>query len=634
MGNMKYSKLPHLPDHINRGQHNIITKVANKSPIVERSKLVECLSNIINGRQSTNLEIKRCKAVLAALQNTSLEYIAETCGVTERTIRNWLNRFIEEGLDFLKDRPRSGRPTKFNNELSDVLDVLLVMQPRMLLEWQKLPSEIAHELDVNEWSNDLLAKVTGVSESSIRRYQEKINNHNRKSDSFCHSSDCHFIGKTILVDLVYRLGASNLAQVFCFDEKPCIQAIKRELILSTYGEIRVSDRYERMGTVHLLGMLNFCTSEITGLTCKSKDTETVISFFKDFLSKQDLGDKPCFIVMDNLPLHSKVQEAIEAEFPVKFIYTATNSSWQNLIEAYFSKITKGTIANRSFDSVDSLVQAINDFICKHNQEVLDAMTPTPVNWNPDILKFAANRINLMSKSALILPEEAIVLSEGANIGLNNAIKTAIGLQAKELYSSENILTGVLRSSDLFTDEVVKNCTRSLNLKGSDSFSSLPLTAHGIAAKRLEELSNEWQAPENVFSSKVLEAYSDSNKAAELVNELADRFNKPYKSLSCQRITQAHVIRAHESVVAAETELKQATSNLESLSKDADPAFIEELRKKVRLYQRKLEKRNKRLQFVSNAWEEALCKAQVYFSHLKGALLEKLDIAFSKFRAAM
>lgn len=196
------------------------------------------------------------------------------------------------------------------------------------------------------------------------------------------------------------------------------------------------------------------------------------------------------------------------------------------------------------------------------------------------------------------------------------------------------MTGVLRSSDLFTDEVVKNCTRSLNLKGSDSFSSLPLTAHGIAAKRLEELSNEWQAPENVFSSKVLEAYSDSNKAAELVNELADRFNKPYKSLSYRRITQAHVIRAHESVVAAETELKKATSNLESLSKDADPAFIEELRKEVRLYQRKLEKRNKRLQFVSNAWEEALCKAQVYLSHLKEALLERLDIAFSKFRAAM
>lgn len=632
MGNMTNLEFPHLTDHINRGQHNIITKVANKSSIVEIVKLEECLSSIMNGRQTTNLEIKRCKAVLAALQNKSLEYIAEICEVSERTVRNWLNRFLEEDLGFLKDRPRSGRPTKFNNELSDVLDVLLVMQPRMLLEWQKLPPELAHELDVNEWSNELLAKVIGVSESSIRRYQEKINNHNRKSDSFCHSSDCHFIGKTILVDLVYRLGASNLAYVFCFDEKPCIQAIKRELILSAYGELRVSDRYERMGTIHLLGMLNFCTSEITGLTCKSKDTETVISFFRDFLSKQDLGDKPCFIVMDNLPLHSKVQESIEAEFPVKFIYTATNSSWQNLIEAYFSKITKGAIANRSFDSVESLVQAINKFIFKHNQEVLDAKTPN-VNWNPDILKFASNRINLMSQLAPTLPEEAIILSEGANISLNNAVKTAIGLQAKELYSSENILTGVLISSDLFTEEVVKNCKQSLNLKGSDSFSSLPLTAHGIAAKRLEALSNEWLAPEKVFSSKVLEAYSDSSKAAELIKELTDRFSKPYKSPTCQRITQAHVIRAHESMEAAETELKQAISNLESLSKDADPAFIEEIRIKVRLYQRKLEKRNKRLQFVSNAWEESLCKAQVYLSHLKKALLKKLDIAFSKFRAA-
>lgn len=77
-------------------------------------------------RSQTEGEIPR-ERVLAAVgrkQGDTLDRLAERHDVSEKTIRNWLDRFVDQPLDQAPyDADRSGRPTKLTDEqYSSLLD--------------------------------------------------------------------------------------------------------------------------------------------------------------------------------------------------------------------------------------------------------------------------------------------------------------------------------------------------------------------------------------------------------------------------------------------------------------------------------------------------------------------------------
>ena len=64
-------------------------------------------------RQEKNLKVKeRMKMVLGILEGLSTYKVAERLRCPQPNVVYWKRRFIEEGLEGLKDRPRSGRPPK------------------------------------------------------------------------------------------------------------------------------------------------------------------------------------------------------------------------------------------------------------------------------------------------------------------------------------------------------------------------------------------------------------------------------------------------------------------------------------------------------------------------------------------
>jgi transposase len=56
-------------------------------------------------------DVVRTRIVLSAADRAANAAIARGVGVGEDTVRKWRRRFCEHGLDGLRDRPRSGRPT-------------------------------------------------------------------------------------------------------------------------------------------------------------------------------------------------------------------------------------------------------------------------------------------------------------------------------------------------------------------------------------------------------------------------------------------------------------------------------------------------------------------------------------------
>ncbi len=68
--------------------------------------------------------MKRAIAFLQLNQGAALQKAAETLGVNYNTVAIWRDNYLQNGLNFLTDMPRSGRPFRFNGEERAKITVL------------------------------------------------------------------------------------------------------------------------------------------------------------------------------------------------------------------------------------------------------------------------------------------------------------------------------------------------------------------------------------------------------------------------------------------------------------------------------------------------------------------------------
>lgn len=82
------------------------------------------------------------------------------------------------------------------------------------------------------------------------------------------------------------------------------------------------------------------------------------------------------IIVDNYCTHKheKVREWLDKRPRFHIHFIPTSSSWLNLVERFFGKITEDRIRRGIFKSVMQLVDAINDYIESYNTK------PKPLIW--------------------------------------------------------------------------------------------------------------------------------------------------------------------------------------------------------------------------------------------------------------
>ena len=66
-------------------------------------------------RLADNRQARRVLAIAMVLDGFSREDAAEACGMDRQTLRDWVHRYNEAGLDGLADRVRSGRPARLTD---------------------------------------------------------------------------------------------------------------------------------------------------------------------------------------------------------------------------------------------------------------------------------------------------------------------------------------------------------------------------------------------------------------------------------------------------------------------------------------------------------------------------------------
>lgn len=108
---------------------------------------------------------RRVSGLLQLHQGTELNKIATSLGVVYQTVAVWRDKYIENGLDFLTDKKRSGRPIVFGGaERAKITALACSETPAGRAKWSlQLLADKAVELEL----------VETISPSKVREMLKK-----------------------------------------------------------------------------------------------------------------------------------------------------------------------------------------------------------------------------------------------------------------------------------------------------------------------------------------------------------------------------------------------------------------------------------------------------------------------------
>ena len=93
--------------------------------LIRRDRSPTVLRKLAKGAHDARVA-RRVLAIANALSGMSREDAARSAGINRRTLRDWVVRYNEHGLDSLTDRPREGRPSTFDpDEKAELMEIVL-----------------------------------------------------------------------------------------------------------------------------------------------------------------------------------------------------------------------------------------------------------------------------------------------------------------------------------------------------------------------------------------------------------------------------------------------------------------------------------------------------------------------------
>ena len=233
------------------------------------------------------------------------------------------------------------------------------------------------------WSTRTLGDRHGVGKDTVQRIWKARNLRPWQVDTFKLSNDKDFEAK--LVDVVgLYMDPLERAVVFSFDERTQCQALDRTepSLPRKPGRGRTMTRdYKRNGTVDLFAAMNVATGEELHETRRRHAGDDVLAFFK-LIDANVSKHLDVHAVLDNLSAHKSqpvrtwLADPKRARWHLHF--TPTSASWLNLIEGWFSVLTRKALTNTSFTSTSQLETAIEVWASHWNDD------PQPFAWTKTV----------------------------------------------------------------------------------------------------------------------------------------------------------------------------------------------------------------------------------------------------------
>jgi len=329
-------------------------------------KIKEDLNRLIKGRNTPQKIVMRAKIAMKIEEGMSKKQIAERLNISRSTVYLWALRYEKGGVaSLLKDTPRPGRiPRITAQKEKEVVEATL----------HTLPSNTTH------WSVRTMARVQDLSRMAVQRIWKKYNLQPHRIKTFKLSDDPYFVEKVHDVVGLY-LNPPDKALVFSVDEKSQIQALDRTqpgLPIKKGHAGTMTHDYKRHGTTTLFAALNILDGKVIGACMPKHRQDEFLKFLKK-IDKETPSDIELHLIVDNYGSHKtkRVKEWLAKHPRFHMHFTPTSASWLNMVERFFSEITAKRIRRGIFKSVQALIDAITEYVNKHNEN------PKIFTWTKD-----------------------------------------------------------------------------------------------------------------------------------------------------------------------------------------------------------------------------------------------------------
>jgi transposase len=329
--------------------------------------------------------VKRSRIIMDFSSGMSIAEIVRKYDTNRPLVERTVDKAIEFGpITALSDLPRSGRPSEITDDARAwVISVAC-----------ETPTKFGFAAET--WTYSALAKyirenctsvgyasLINTGKSFLNNVLSKSNIKPHKISYYLEKKDPEFDIKMASVLHVYKEVAlindntmcANKHTTVSYDEKPGIQAIKNiaaqlQPVPNTHSSIGRDYEYKRLGTISLLAAIDLHTGKIIPIIRDRHRSKEFIEFLQE-LDNQYPEDWKIRVVLDNHSSHiSKETRAFLKTIPdrFEFVFTPKHGSWLNMIEMFFSKITRSFLRHIRVDSKEELIERIYKGIREINQE--------------------------------------------------------------------------------------------------------------------------------------------------------------------------------------------------------------------------------------------------------------------------
>jgi transposase len=324
----------------------------HRLPISEKAR--RQLEKVRRTRTAKASAVQRADMILLAAEGVSNAEIARRLRCRPHVVGKWRTRFAAAGVAGLEDRARSGRPvTQTEREIKQVV-MTACGRPRQGL---------------SRWSVRTLARHLDLPPARVQRILQAHDLHPHRLRTFTFSPDPQFEEKLLEVVALY-MNPPQKAVVLCMDEKTGIQALDRTqpmLPLQAKKPRAWTNEYVRHGTRTVLASLEIKTGKVLAHV---KQTRTSVDFlsFMDEVAAAYPKERLC-VILDNLNTHKNeaARAWLSQHSRVSFHYTPTHASWTNLVECFFSILTRQGLQQAVHKSGKELERFLKAYFAEYNQ---------------------------------------------------------------------------------------------------------------------------------------------------------------------------------------------------------------------------------------------------------------------------
>lgn len=335
--------------------------------------------------------VDRAKILLNKAEGQTFKEIAEKLAVSTATVRLCISKFNKGGVDAaLFDIQRPGRPSEITDDAKAWIISIACQRPTELGYAQELWTLTSlHKHIQTHAENAGYPRLSTVTKPYIQKFLKEQNIKPFKIKYYCEKRDPDFEAKMHEVLLVYKQIEMQFDEngelivpddykptiTVSYDEKPGIQAISNtapDLRPTTeQGEVYRDAEYKRLGTLSLLAGIDLLTGEAIPLVSESHKSSDFIEFLK-ILDKKYPAQDTIRIILDNHSAHtSKETRRFLETMPrgrFKFVFTPKHGSWLNMIESFFSKMTKQMLRGIRVNTKEELTERIYMYFDEVNRD--------------------------------------------------------------------------------------------------------------------------------------------------------------------------------------------------------------------------------------------------------------------------